>query len=231
MWLGLTKRSLPVGYLAEYLEHSVERLIIFGIQISDSCSMTSELQKTSLGFNSLSSVVITLWTQGRKGLIDPQFKHVFCLTLYILMMVVWLAAFFWYSNTGKGLAFLVCLSSPLYETSSGSTHVWGGTNLPFPFLHMLPSSAWGSAWVKWWFSWWKKMVVHTLHQRASSPFFCPSLSLHVLSRALFSAELPREKKTKVPQCLVGGNAEKSLVPDEYHCLWAPTASNTSLINF
>lgn len=89
MWLGLTKRSLPVGYLTEYLENSVERLIIFGTYFSESRSMTSELQRTLLGFNSLSSAVITLRIQGRKeGLIDIWFGPGFCLTLYILMMDV-----------------------------------------------------------------------------------------------------------------------------------------------
>jgi len=89
MWLGLKKRSLPVGYLTEYLENSVERLTIFGTHFFDSRSVTSELQRTLLGFNSLYSVVITLWTQGRKeGLIDPRFEHGFCLTSYILMMDV-----------------------------------------------------------------------------------------------------------------------------------------------
>lgn len=48
MWLGLTKRRLPVGYLTEYLENSVERLTIFGTHFFDSCSMTSELQRTIL---------------------------------------------------------------------------------------------------------------------------------------------------------------------------------------
>lgn len=43
----------------------------------------------------LSSVVITLWIQGKKeGLIDLQFEQGFCLTLYILMMDVWLSDVF-----------------------------------------------------------------------------------------------------------------------------------------
>ena len=122
MWLGLKKRSLPVGYLTEYLENSVERLTIFGTHFFDSRSVTSELQRTLLGFNSLYSVVITLWTQGRKeGLIDPRFEHGFCLTSYILMMDVWLSAFSWYSNTAQDLAFLLCLFLLHYETPSGST--------------------------------------------------------------------------------------------------------------
>lgn len=86
MWFSLTKRSLPEGYLTEYLENSVERLIIFGTLFFSSCSMTSDFQRTILVFNSLSSVVITLWTQGRKGLIDPQFEQGFGLTLYTLVM-------------------------------------------------------------------------------------------------------------------------------------------------
>lgn len=89
MWFGLTKRSLPAGYLTEYLENSVERLIIFGTHFFNSRSMTSDFQRTLLGFNSLFSVVITLWTQGTKeGLIDLQFEQGFCLTLYTLVMDV-----------------------------------------------------------------------------------------------------------------------------------------------
>lgn len=156
MWLGLTKRRLPVGYLTEYLENSVERLTIFGTHFFDSCSMTSELQRTLLGFNSLSSMVITLWTQGRKeGLIDLQFEQGFCPTLYILMMDVWLSNFFgtqtlhkiWLSKS----AFSYCIMKCQVEA-----YVCAGTNLPPPapasVFSGCPVLAGGAHGVKWWSS-------------------------------------------------------------------------------
>lgn len=102
---------------------------------------------------------------------------------------------------------------------------------PAPSLPRLPGTAWGSAWgevviqlVKWGGS-------SDIAPKGFSFLLSSALSGSPQLRALFSAELPREKRTKIPQCLAGGEANKSLVPDECHCLWSPVASNISLVNF
>lgn len=139
---------------------------------------------------------------------------------------------FWYSNTAQDLAFLVCLFLLHYEMPSGSTCVCGhqpSTPCPSLSLPRLPSTGWGSTW--------GEVVIQLVKGGGSSHIGPKGFSLLLSSalsgspklRALFSAGFPREKRTKIPQRLAGGDANKCLVPDECHCLWSPGASNMSLI--
>lgn len=88
-----------------------------------------------------------------------------------------------------------------------------GTPPAYPSLPRLPSTAWGSALGE---------VVSQLVKGGGSSHIAPKDFSFLLSSALsgspklgalFSAELPREKRTKIPQHLTGGDANKSLVPD------------------
>lgn len=98
------------------------------------------------------------------------------------------------------------------------------THLPvFPGCPVLSGGVHG---VKWWFK-----GGGSSHTALKGFSFLFSSSLW---GPLSSEHFPLQNspgRTKIPQCLVGGDANKALVPDECHCLWSPAASNTSLINF
>lgn len=171
----------------------------------------------------------TLGTGEKEGLIDLPLEQSFCMTFYILMMDVWLAAFLVFQHcTSFGFPTLPAFSSCLMKIPVCRHVCVQAAAFPqvFPGCPAVPGgSAWGEA-----------MIQLVKGDGSSCPapnsfsFFCllPGSSK---SRPLFSADLPSKKRTKVPLQLEGGDANRFLVPDGARWLQSLTASDRQLVSF